>query len=404
MVASPVLFSIIPTFILIGAGIMALSVFKTHHLLKLIKSSSHIKIWRLLFYLMIFFLLGYLLAFYLFIQKLTNFILVLTGIVLLFGAIFVFISVNLYYLTVKILIQNQTEIREYSQKLENTLQDFQHSQSQLIHKEKMLSLGQMVAGIAHEINNPVTFIHGNIEHLDNHINILLYLLQLYQQDFPTPTPRIKKIISEHELEFVKEDLPKLFLSMKTGTERIREIVKLLRTFSRMDEAEIKTVDIHTGIDSTIMILEHRLQAKPEHQKIRIIRQYAKIPLVECYAGELNQVFLHLLTNAIDALEEKNNNSSYQEIVNNPNIITISTAINSYQQLEISISDNGNGIPESVQKNIFEPFYTTKPIGKGTGLGLSISHEIISKHRGTVDFVSNLGQGTKFMITIPIHLN
>ncbi|TAF19685.1 MAG: sensor histidine kinase, partial [Nostocales cyanobacterium] len=176
-----------------------------------------------------------------------------------------------------------------------------------------------------------------------------------------------------------------------------------RTFSRMDEAEVKSVDIHAGIDSTLMILQHRLQVRSEHQKIRIIKNYGAISKVECYAGQLNQVFMNIITNAIDALEEKHNNYSYQEILNHPKIITITTAMNEYQQLEISISDNGNGIPESVQKHIFEPFYTTKPVGKGTGLGLSISYEIIRKHHGNIDFVSTPGKGTKFMIQIPIQI-
>lgn len=388
---------------IIGAGIMILSIFKTDHILKLLKSNQEKKNWQVLLYLIKFFVLSYLIAFFLFVYKIIDLIPIFTGFVLFFGSLFVFFSVNIYHSTLVKVIKIQEENRQTKEELETHLAEFKHSQSQLIHHEKMLSLGQMVAGVAHEINNPISFIHGNIEHLDNHINILLFLLKLYQREFPNATPEIQKTISEYEIEFVKEDLPKLFLSMKAGTERIREIVRLLRTFSRMDEAEVKSVDIHAGIDSTLMILEHRLQARPEHQKIRVIKRYGNFSTVECYAGQLNQVFMNILINAIDALEEKNSHYSYKEILNDPNIITITTAVNNHQQLEISISDNGNGIPELVQKHIFEPFYTTKPVGKGTGLGLSISYEIIRKHHGTLDFVSTPGKGTQFIIQMPIHL-
>ncbi|TAE59980.1 MAG: GHKL domain-containing protein [Nostocales cyanobacterium] len=399
----PMLFNIIPTFIIIGAGIMILSIVKTRRILQLLTSRQEQKQWQILFNLMIFFVLVYLIAFFIFIYQLIDLITILAGIVFFLGSLFVFFSVNIYYSTLATAIKLKEESRQARQELESHLSEFKHSQSQLIHQEKMLSLGQIVAGVAHEINNPISFIHGNIEYLDNHINVLLFLLELYQQEFPHATPEIHKKISENEIEFVKEDLPKLFSSMKAGTKRIREIVKLLRTFSRMDEAEVKSVDIHAGIDSTLMILQHRLQVRSEHQKIRIIKNYGAISKVECYAGQLNQVFMNIITNAIDALEEKHNNYSYQEILNHPKIITITTAMNEYQQLEISISDNGNGIPESVQKHIFEPFYTTKPVGKGTGLGLSISYEIIRKHHGNIDFVSTPGKGTKFMIQIPIQI-
>ncbi|XWK86564.1 MAG: ATP-binding protein [Phormidium sp.] len=290
---------------------------------------------------------------------------------------------------------NQAELyaqsRERTQQLETALQELQQTQTQLIQSEKMSSLGQMVAGVAHEINNPVSFIYGNIQPATEYIQDLLKLLKLYQFNYPIPAPEIQMEAEAMDLEFLVEDLPKLLTSMKVGATRIKDIVQSLRIFSRLDEADMKVVDIHEGIDSTIMILEHRLKAKFQFSGISVIKKYAKLPLVECYPGQLNQVFMNILANAIDALETQTE----------PRNITISTQAKN-QLIIISIADNGAGMPKDVKSKIFDPFFTTKSVGKGTGLGLSISHSIIvEKHNGNLKCNSELGKGTEFIIEIPV---
>jgi PAS domain S-box-containing protein len=270
--------------------------------------------------------------------------------------------------------------------------------TQLLQSEKMSSLGQLVAGVAHEINNPVTFIHGNLVHAKQYIEDLVALLKLYQQYDSQSVPEIQDMAADIDAEFLMEDLPKLLNSMKIGTERIRNIVLSLRNFSRLDESDSKAVDIHEGIDSTLMILEHRLKSTSHRPAIKLIKEYAKLPLVECYPGQLNQVFMNILANAIDALEER--------FANNPQMshlqIDIKTEMRDDQQVMIRIADNGMGIPEKVQKLLFDPFFTTKPVGQGTGLGLSISYKIITeKHFGTLHCISVPNQGTAFVITIPL---
>ncbi|MFB2898815.1 ATP-binding protein [Aerosakkonemataceae cyanobacterium BLCC-F50] len=290
---------------------------------------------------------------------------------------------------------NQAELyaqsRERTQQLETALQELQQTQTKLIQSEKMSSLGQMVAGVAHEINNPVSFIYGNIQPATEYIQDLLKLLKLYQFHYPIPAQEIQMEAEAIDLEFLVEDLPKILASMKVGATRIRDIVQSLRIFSRLDEADMKVVDIHEGIDSTIMILEHRLKAKPHFSGISVFKNYGKLPLVECYPGQLNQVFMNILANAIDALETQPE----------PRNITISTQAKN-QLIIISIADNGGGMPKNVKSKIFDPFFTTKAVGKGTGLGLSISHSIIvEKHNGNLKCNSELGQGTEFIIEIPV---
>lgn len=277
--------------------------------------------------------------------------------------------------------------------------------SQLVHSEKMSSLGQLVAGVAHEINNPVNFISGNISYANQYIQDLLRLLQLYQQNYPHPATEIQKETEAIDLNFLIADLPNLLTSMTVGAERITEIVLSLRNFSRLDEAEMKAVNIHEGIDNTLMILEHRLKPKSNHLTIEVIKEYGDLPLVECYAGQLNQVFMNLLANAIDALQESVENSEWgvEEKALSTLQIRIQTKLTSENQVVICIADNGIGIPEKVQKHLFEPFFTTKPIGKGTGLGLSISYQIITqKHQGKLECISAPGQGTEFVIVIPLN--
>ena len=299
---------------------------------------------------------------------------------------------DLYYEANK----NATQAQQQAQDLEATLLELQRTQAQLVQTEKMSSLGQLVAGVAHEINNPVSFIDGNLNHAGEYAQDLMALIQLYQTGYPQPTGEIAAAMEAIDLEFLMEDFPKLLDSMRAGADRIKKIVASLRTFSRMDEADIKPVDIHDGLDSTLMILGNRLKANGDRPEITVQQDYGELPLVECYAGQLNQVFMNLLSNAIDALEEHLETDSTLT----PSLL-IRTAVVDPDQITITIADNGPGIPVSRQSRIFEPFYTTKPVGKGTGIGLSISHQIITeRHQGTLDCRSAENQGTQFVITIP----
>jgi PAS domain S-box-containing protein len=285
--------------------------------------------------------------------------------------------------------------------LEETLKELQRTQSQLIQTEKMSSLGQLVAGVAHEINNPVNFIHGNLAYTKDYAQDLLNLVKLFVKYTPNPPQEIVEQIELIDLSFLIEDLPKLLNSMKHGTERIREIVKSLRSFSRLDESEMKEVDIHEGIESTLMILENRLKAYSHYSAISVIKDYGNLPLVECYAGQLNQVFMNLLTNAIDALEEVYRKPLLNKQSSPPRIEIVTQVIDK-NTISIRIADNGSGMNEETRRRLFDPFFTTKPIGKGTGLGLSISYQIITeKHQGDLQCESTLGKGTEFIITIPI---
>lgn len=326
--------------------------------------------------------------------------------VILAGAIGVLISKR-FKQAQRIAGQSQ-ELTEKNQQLQQAqvelLQSFRQlekAQSQLVQAEKMSSLGQLVAGVAHEINNPVNFIHGNLIYVQEYTQSLMQLVQCYQAVCPNPPPEVHRVEEEIELDFLQEDLPKMLDSMKVGTDRIRQIVLSLRNFSRMDEAEIKPVNIHEGIDSTLMILQHRLKARSDRPAIEVVKNYAALPLVECYAGQLNQVFMNVLTNAIDALEEQDTNSRPEEKSTDLKRITIHTRVVDAEWIEIAIADNGSGIPLAVQKRIFEPFFTTKPVGKGTGMGMSISYQIITeKHQGKMDCVSAPERGTTFIIQIP----
>ena len=302
------------------------------------------------------------------------------------------------------------KVNQRTEELENTLEKLQKSQGKLIQAEKMSSLGRLVAGVAHEINNPINFIHGNLTHINNYTQDLLNLNLLYQQEFPQTTEVIEEHIVAIDLEFLGEDLPKVISSIKAGTERVREIVTSLRTFSRLDESEIKSVDLHEGIDSTLMILNSRLQEKPSRPcEIKIIKNYGKLPLVKCYASQLNQVFLNIINNAIDALElafDKNPHCceplSDKKGETIPTI-SISTQLNNSNQVEVSIADNGAGITPEVQQLMFDPFFTTKSVGEGTGLGLSISYQIVTEgHGGELLWDSQPGKGSKFVILIPVN--
>lgn len=299
----------------------------------------------------------------------------------------------------------QAELVRKNEELQQAFQQLKMAQNQLVQSEKMSGLGQLVAGIAHEINNPVNFIHGNLVHADEYTGDLLELVQFYQEEYPDPTPKIENKIAEIELDFLEEDLCKVLQSMKLGTQRIREIVKSLRNFSRLDEAQVKEVDLHEGIESTLVILQNRLKAKSERPEIKIIKEYGDLPLVDCYPSQLNQVFMNILSNAIDALEEAFFRGDLSDAKNNQNNLTIRiwTEKMDSDRVMIRITDNGVGIPEEVRQQIFNPFFTTKSVGKGTGLGLSISYQIITEtHQGQLFCHSEPGKGTEFIVEIPIH--
>jgi len=301
------------------------------------------------------------------------------------------------------------QARSQAQELSEALKKLQQAQAQLIQTEKMSSLGQMVAGIAHEINNPINFISGNIVHVSKYTQDLLSLIALYQENYLDPPTAIQEEIETIELDFLIEDLPKILNSIKVGANRIADIVISLRNFSRLDESEVKFVDIHEGIESTLLILQNKLKYKPQEKAIQIIKNYDYLPKVECYVSQINQVFMNIISNAIDALAEKrsqkfnpNGMNQNSDIPENLPTITISTKVISSQEVRIIISDNGMGMKETVRNKIFDPFFTTKPIGSGTGLGLSISYQIIvEKHQGKLDCISTVGQGTKFIIEIPL---
>jgi len=297
------------------------------------------------------------------------------------------------------------QTRNKALELEQTLQQLTSAQSQLIQNEKMSSLGQLVAGVAHEINNPVNFIYGNLTHANDYTQDLLHLIELYQNHYPDPVLEIQEEVEAIELDFLMEDLPKLLSSMKVGADRIQQIVASLRTFSRMDEAEMKEVNIHDGIDSTLMILQHRIKAKHNHPEIEVIKEYGNLPLVECYAGQLNQVFMNILSNALDALEERDSRLSAAQICKNPSIISIKTEMLAPDRVSIRIADNGPGMTKTVCHRLFDPFFTTKPVGKGTGMGLSISYQIVTdRHKGSLKCTSSPGQGTELAIEIPLKAN
>ncbi|MEG4812650.1 GAF domain-containing protein [Microcoleus sp. F8-D3] len=297
--------------------------------------------------------------------------------------------------------------REKTANLKTAMSELKRAQTQLVQSERMSSLGQLVAAVAYEVTNPINFIYGNLSYANEYSQKMIDLLQLYDQNYPSPSPEIQAQIEAVELEFIVEDLPKLLGSMKVGANRIREIVQSLRNFSRIDESEIKPVDIHDGLDSALLILSNRLKPKPDRPAIHLIKKYGSLPLVECYAVQINQVFMNVLTNAIDALEESfvNKNLSPhggEEAVKCGQIRIVTEVCPGKKAVAVRIEDNSWGMEEKVRQKIFEPFFTTKPVGKGAGIGLAISHEIVvEQHGGKLTCISAPGEGTELIIEIPL---
>ncbi|MGE5655259.1 MAG: response regulator [Actinomycetota bacterium] len=306
--------------------------------------------------------------------------------------------------------QSEAQLRLQQKQLQVALDELKQTQTQLILNAKMVSLGQLVAGVAHEINNPVNFIYGNLSHINQYTKDLLNLLQLYRRALPNPILEIKSALQECDAEFISTDLPKLIESMQGGAERIRAIVESLRNFSRLGQAQLKFVDIHEGIDSTLMILQHRLKngsylppssQPPPSSGIQVIKEYNDLPLIECYPRELNQVFMNILTNAIDALEKREGETMEKSPLKVPTI-WIRTQLLDSKRVAIAIADNGPGMPEAVRERVFDPFFTTKAVGSGTGLGMSLSYQIVVEgHGGQIRCHSLPSQGTTFILEIPI---
>lgn len=299
----------------------------------------------------------------------------------------------------------EAQVAERTAALTQALQDLQSSQVQLLQSEKMSALGQLVAGIAHEINNPVGFIAGNLSCVERYFQDLTQHLQLYQAKLPQPGAEILENAEAIDLEYLLSDLPNLITSMQTGTERIRHLCHSLKVFSRADTDRPALFNIHDGIDSTLLLLKHRLKGNNDRPSIEVLKNYGNLPEIECYPGQLNQVLMNILVNAIDALEESNLKWDSNQTEVKSSYIKIQTSVVANQQISIRIEDNGIGMSDDVKQKAFDYLFTTKPIGQGTGLGLAISHEIIvKKHQGTLEINSVPGQGTEFIINLPIKIN
>ncbi|MCS6813035.1 MAG: hybrid sensor histidine kinase/response regulator [Cyanobacteria bacterium] len=302
------------------------------------------------------------------------------------------------HLTIRAL---QTRLQQQNVQLQATLEELQQTQAQLVQREKMASVGQLVAGVAHEINNPISFIAGNLQPANEYVQSLVNLVKLYQQEYPQPSPQIQQAIQDIDLEFLMSDVQKLMASLQTGVDRIRNVILALRIFSRLGESDIKPVSLHEGIDSVLLVLHHRLLGEGDRPAIAITKSYGELPLVTCYASQINQVFLNLINNAIEAIER----ACQQGLTNQqrPQIWVITEQV-SDTTVRIRIRDNGIGISEDVKSRLFDPFFTTKPASQGVGLGLSTSYQIVvERHKGTLTYESVPGQYTEFIVEIPINL-
>ncbi|MHC5739373.1 hybrid sensor histidine kinase/response regulator [Nostoc sp.] len=298
-------------------------------------------------------------------------------------------------------IENHLKLRNLTKTLIAKNAELQQTQTQLIQAEKVAALGQLTAGIAHEVNNPINFIAGNLNFVGQYVQEVVNLLHLYQKYLPNPPDEIQTAIQKNDLNFLLDDLSKIIQSMQVGTDRVTEIVSYLNNFSRHREAGKKLANLHEGLESTLLILGHRFKRNAHHPAIQLVKDYGDLPLVECFPGEINQVFMNLICNAIDAIEETNKNKDIDTIYQNTGVIKIKTeAIG--EQVVLRFADNGSGIDKADQTKIFDAFYTTKPVGKGTGLGLSIAYQIVvNNHHGKLTYHSQPGEGIEFIIELPI---
>ncbi len=293
--------------------------------------------------------------------------------------------------------ESQAELQEFANTLTLTLEELQQTQTQLIQSEKMSSLGEMVAGVAHEINNPINYVYGNLKYLDEYTENLIELIHLYQEHVSPPPPEVSDRLEDLEFEFIVEDLPSILESMRHGSERIQNLVLSLRNFSRLDEAPQKEVDLHEGIESTLMLLKRRIERFPGQQPIEVVTDFDELPLIECHPSQLNQVFMNLLANAMDMLDEL-----YEANPHRPGTVWVSTRQTAENSVRVTIADDGKGVPSKIRNKLFDPFFTTKPVGKGTGLGLSICYQIIvEKHSGKIWCEPNFPEGAKFVCEFPI---
>jgi signal transduction histidine kinase len=292
----------------------------------------------------------------------------------------------------------EQQVQDRTVQLSAALENLQHSQLQIIQSEKMSALGNLVAGVAHEINNPIGCIVGNVKHVETSIADLFGIIALYQAKYPQPGPEIEDKLESVDIDYLRDDLPKLVQAMRNGGDRITSISKSLRTFSRSDSDQTQTFDLHEGLDSTVLILRHRLKANEHRPEIIVTNNYGDLPEVQCFPGQLNQVFMNIIANAIDVFDEAAQTIPFSEVP--PQEITIATRLLEHQ-VQISIRDNGAGMGEAVKAKIFDHLFTTKPVGKGTGLGLAIARQIIvEKHGGAIEVVSEISKGTEFILKLP----
>ncbi|MEH2218172.1 MAG: response regulator [Nostoc sp.] len=312
-----------------------------------------------------------------------------------------YITKPFQYEEVLVRIENHLKLRNLTKTLIAKNVELQQTQAQLIQAEKVAALGQLTAGIAHEVNNPINFIAGNLNFVEQYVQEVISLLYLYQKYLPEPPDEIQTAIQKNDLNFLLDDLSKIIKSMQLGTDRVTEIVSYLNNFSRHREAGKKLANLHEGLESTLLILGHRLKRNAHQPAIQLIKEYGDLPLIECFPGEINQVFMNLICNAIDAIEESHKNKDIDTIYQYPGVIKIKTeAIG--EQVILRVADNGSGIENADKIKIFDAFYTTKPVGKGTGLGLSIAYQIVvNNHHGKITYHSKPGEGIEFIVELPI---